>query len=58
MPVTAEMHESNIRVYKVTPGTKSSTNPAVSIARLPVVANKAGYHLLAARSAFSCYQMV
>ena len=37
MPVTAEMHESSIRVYKVTPGTKSSTNPAVSIARLPIV---------------------
>ena len=40
MPVTAEMHESNIRVYKVTPGTKSSTNPAVCIARLPVVAKQ------------------
>lgn len=37
MPVTAEMHESSIRLYKVTPGTKSSTNPAVSIARLPIV---------------------
>lgn len=34
------MHESSIRVYKVTPGTKSSTNPAVSIARLPAVAKQ------------------
>ncbi len=40
MPVTAEMHESSIRVYKATPGTKSSTNPAVSIARLPIVAKQ------------------
>jgi hypothetical protein len=40
MPVAAEMHESNIRVYKVTPGTKSSSNPAVSTARLPAVAKQ------------------
>ncbi|KAL0043116.1 hypothetical protein WJX79_009720 [Trebouxia sp. C0005] len=37
---STEMHESSIRVYKVTPGTKSSTNPAVSIARLPAVAKQ------------------
>ncbi len=40
LPVTAEMHESSIRVYKVTPGTKSSTNLAISVARLPVVAKQ------------------
>ena len=38
--MTAEMHESGIRVYKVTPGTKSPSNPAVSVARLPVVAKQ------------------
>ncbi|KAL0030300.1 hypothetical protein WJX77_008301 [Trebouxia sp. C0004] len=37
---STEMHESSIRVYKVTPGTKSSTNPAVSIARLPLAAKQ------------------
>ena len=31
----AELHESSIRVYKVTPGSKGSDHPAVSLARLP-----------------------
>lgn len=31
----AELHESSIRVYKVTPGTKGLAHPAVSLVRLP-----------------------
>ena len=30
-----ELHESSIRAYKVTPGSKGSDHPAVSLVRLP-----------------------
>ena len=36
----AELHESGIRAYKVTPGSKGPDHPAVSVLRLPNLAKQ------------------
>lgn len=38
--VPVDLHESNIRAYKVTPGIKGTDHPAVAVVRLPNLAKQ------------------
>ncbi|KAL3141961.1 hypothetical protein ABBQ32_004607 [Trebouxia sp. C0010 RCD-2024] len=40
MVKTTDLHESNIRAYKVTPGIKGTDHPAVAVVRLPNLAKQ------------------
>lgn len=69
---TADLHESSIRSYRITPGSKGASNAAVTVVKLPAVTKQSrqpfagsditiqllseGKSVLLCRSSHSCYQ--